>query len=151
MEEHNAKHVKDYLFKSIWIFPRVNSFILGNRKTMLFFGTVERNLRWNLSFAIMKERFDLVKFEFSTATFYKTVLIHSTLQILYLVLIIDPTFQFPNFVQRYNIYACIHICIIPGDRVVRDPLAKEGDTRDQRRRFDLWVGRSPGAGNGNLL
>ena len=151
MEEHNAKHVKHYLFKSIWIFPRVNSFILGNRKTMLFFGTVERNLRWNWSFAIRKGRFDLVKFEFSTATFYKTVLIHSTLQILYLVLIIDPTFQFPNFVQRYNIYACIHICIIPGDRVVRDPLAKEGDTRDQRRRFDLWVRRSPGAGIGNLL
>lgn len=64
MEEYNAKHVKDYLFKSIGSFPRVNSFILGNRKTMLFFGTVERNLKWTYPFAIMKERFDLVKFEF---------------------------------------------------------------------------------------
>ena len=38
-----------------------------------------------------------------------------------------------------------------GGSVVKHSPAIAGDARDKRRRFDPWVGKIPGEGNGNPL
>lgn len=64
-EEYNDKHIKDYLFKSIWSFLRVNSLILGNRKySHVVFKGREKFWGGTYPFAIVKERFDS-KFAFN--------------------------------------------------------------------------------------